>query len=53
MWLKSNAPDAVIGTLGDGGEDDDDEVDDSSERAYTMEEVAKLQQERRCVCVCV
>ena len=24
-WLKKYAPDAVIGTLGDGGEDDDDE----------------------------
>ena len=31
----------VIGTLGDGGEDDDDEGDDSSEGGYTMEEVAK------------
>ena len=35
------APDAVIGTLGDGGEDDDDEEDDSLEGAYIMEEVAK------------
>ena len=38
---KKYAPDAVIGTLGDGGEDDDDEEDDSSEGSYTMEEVAK------------
>ena len=38
---KKYVPDAVIGTLGDGGEDDDDEVDDSSEGSYTMEEVAK------------
>ena len=35
------APDAVIGTLGEGGDDDDDEEDDSPERGYTMEEVAK------------
>ena len=39
--VEKYAPDAVIGTLGDGGEDDDDEVDDSSEGAHTMEEVAK------------
>ena len=38
---KKYAPDAVIGTLGDGGEDDDDEEDDSSEGSYTVEEVAK------------
>ena len=39
--VKKHAPDAVIGTLGDAGEDDDDEEDDSSEGCYTMEEVAK------------
>ena len=39
--VEKYAPDAVIGTLGDGGEDDDDEVDDSSEGAYTMEDFAK------------
>ena len=39
--VKKYTPDAVIGTLGDGGEDDDDEEDDSSEGARTMEEVAK------------
>ena len=36
-----HAPDCVIGTLGDGGEEDDDEADDSSEGGYTMDEVAK------------
>ena len=39
--VEKYAPDAVIGTLGDGGEDDDDEEDDSSEGGYTMEGVAK------------
>ena len=38
---KKYAPDEVIGTLGDGGEDEDDEEDDSSEGGHTMEEVAK------------
>ena len=38
---QNYAPDAVIGTLGDGGEDEDDEEDDSSEGGHTMEEVAK------------
>ena len=36
-----HALDAVIGALGDGGEQDDDEEDDFSEGGYTMEEVAK------------
>ena len=36
-----HGPDAVIGALGDGKEEDDDEEDDFSEGGYTMEEVAK------------
>ena len=39
--VEKYAPDAVIGTLGDGRENADDEEDDSSEEGYTMEEVAK------------
>merc|ERR1712136_282324 len=39
--VEKYAPDAVIGVLGDGGEEDNDEEDDSSEGGYTMEEVAK------------
>ena len=39
--VEKYAPDAVIGTLEDGGEGGDDEEDDSSEGGYTMEEVAK------------
>ena len=43
MWLKSTLQcDAVIGTLGDGGEDEDDEYDDSSHRGRGCE----AQQER-------
>merc|ERR1719240_2479016 len=38
--IEKYAPDAVIGALGDRGEEDDEE-DDSSEGGYTMEEVAK------------
>ena len=39
--VEKYAPDAVIGTFGDGREDDDDEEDDFSEGDYTMEEVAE------------
>ena len=39
--VEKYTPDAVTGTLGEGGEDDDDKEDDSSEGGYTMEEVAK------------
>ena len=38
--IEKYAPDAIIGTLGEGGEDDD-EKGDSLEGGYTMEEVAK------------
>ena len=50
--VEKYSPDAVIGTLGDEGEDDDDEVDDSLIGSVHGGRGCEAQQEGdMCVCV--